>query len=305
MDDLEIKRLEILARWRPEPAEDDTNPDFRVVTMNEADKRARREFIRAQGFGYYTDKELDRMTFIFCKDKTVVIEHADSYESAILDADKVKSEQSQSRRALCNIPEAYADKTSDNFNFQIYGAKNKPEADRVKDIANTFLTRFPDYDKAGFGLYINSHTKGSGKTLLACVLMNEIITRYQAGGYFAPVNELIDLASDFSPEGKRKYSRVKNAQVLCIDDFGANIKREWVDTVFYSLINHRYNRKLVTLFTSNAYLNELKFDGRVTSRINEMCIRVQMPEISIRDILADEAKQRFLDKLHKGKGGSA
>lgn len=308
MDELEIKRLEKLAYWRPEPADDKGNPGYKLKTMSEADKEARREFIKIKLKGFddrYTDIELDKMTFTFCKDKTVIVEHADLTESVILNADKLKSERSASRRAACNIPEAYANKTSNDFDFQIYGEKYKSTVDGVKDTANTFLRNFPEYHERGYGLYICSHTKGSGKTLLACVLLNELITRYQASVFFAPVNDLIDIASDFTPDGKKLYIRARDAQVLCIDDFGANIKREWVDTVFYKLINYRYNKKLVTLFTSNAYLNELKFDGLVTSRINAMCYKIPMPELSIRDMLADRAKSQFWEKLHKGKGGSA
>lgn len=67
-----------------------------------------------------------------------------------------------------------------------------------------------------------------------------------------------------------------SAPLLVIDDIGAAKGSEWVEEVNYRLINHRYDRLLPTIITSNLGVAELRgrLGDRVASRLNEMADRV-------------------------------
>jgi len=61
---------------------------------------------------------------------------------------------------------------------------------------------------------------------------------------------------------------------LILDDFGSEKPSDWMLSVFYLLIDRRYENLKTTIFTSNHSLKEIavKFgDDRITSRIQRMC----------------------------------
>jgi len=68
------------------------------------------------------------------------------------------------------------------------------------------------------------------------------------------------------------FERYATAGVLVLDDLGAAKPSEWTEEVNYRLINHRYERAMPTLFTSNLLIQKLadRLGDRVVSRLNEM-----------------------------------
>jgi DNA replication protein DnaC len=80
-------------------------------------------------------------------------------------------------------------------------------------------------------------------------------------------------------DSETEFRSYRNARLLLIDDLGADRKpTEFTEEINFRLINHRYERHLPTLFTSNVLPNELaaRLGDRVTSRLAEMCQRVSM-----------------------------
>lgn len=71
------------------------------------------------------------------------------------------------------------------------------------------------------------------------------------------------------------YDRYADASLLVIDDLGAAKDSEWTEEINYRLINHRYERVMPTLITSNVPVAELKpkLGERVASRLREMSAR--------------------------------
>jgi DNA replication protein DnaC len=65
-----------------------------------------------------------------------------------------------------------------------------------------------------------------------------------------------------------------DANLLVLDDLGAERSTEWIMSVLYLLFNRRYENMLPTIITSNYTLDELEDkleDGRITARIRNMC----------------------------------
>lgn len=141
------------------------------------------------------------------------------------------------------------------------------------------------YNKEKKGMYLWGGT-GSGKTLLACVILNELIFRYGTGCRYAKINkdflnalkDTYQKDSDFHGRERFIEEEFTNIDVLVIDDFGVHRESEWVNEKLYDLIDSRYERKKITLLTSNSSLYDWKdkWNGRIFSRLNEMTKPLQL-----------------------------
>ncbi len=144
------------------------------------------------------------------------------------------------------------------------------------------------------GLYINGPT-GCGKTLLACVILNELVRLYRVPVRYAKISRdvLGKLRSTFNPaspsygEGRQIEEELGRVPVLVIDDFGVHRESEWVNTVLYDLIDARYENNLLTILTSNEPLADLKdvFGGRLYSRLVSLCreIQIDAPDFRLKE----------------------
>lgn len=96
-------------------------------------------------------------------------------DGAILDG------QIDSRRVRSGMPVEYMSKDGKDFDWGQYSE----DVEIQKRIANAFVYSFATFRKQGRGLYIYSSTKGSGKTLLACCLANEVLKKQDVSIKFA------------------------------------------------------------------------------------------------------------------------
>jgi DNA replication protein DnaC len=100
---------------------------------------------------------------------------------------------------------------------------------------------------------------GVGKTHLAAAALAELIRRYRVRGRFIDFTTLLyQIQSTFDSDSQETKQSVLDpvlqADVLVIDELGAQKPTAWVNDVLYLLLNGRYTRKLTTLFTTNFYL---------------------------------------------------
>lgn len=197
----------------------------------------------------------------------------------------------QFRRERSLMPFQYLDRRADSFKWELYGQ----QVGEIKGITNAFVFNFHMWRKEGKGLYIFSGTKGSGKTLLACCLANELMERLDICVKFVSIPELLEMTKDsYKDYSKREdLDGIRMAELLIIDDIGVEMKKEWVDSVLFRLIDWRYTGKRVTIFTSNIDIDSLKLDDRIIDRIFDMCIPLHLPEVSVRRKLAEEKNNFF------------
>lgn len=110
---------------------------------------------------------------------------------------------------------------------------------------------------------------GCGKTHLAAAVANYL--RHEGrSALFVVVPDLLDhLRSTFGPESKVSYDelfeKIKEAQVLILDDFGEQSATPWAQEKLYQLINYRYNARLATVVTTCLSLDDI--ERRVSSRM--------------------------------------
>ncbi len=200
------------------------------------------------------------------------------------------------RRARSMMPFEYIDKTAKDFQWDVYGVDVLEDN---KDIANAFIVNYLKFEKNGKGLYIYSDTRGSGKTLLACCLINEVINRYDVSAKFISILDYLELTKKgySNLADKEEKDSIMHTRILVLDDIGVEVSKDWINTTLYHLINFRYSNKLITIITSNVPIEGLKVDGRIKDRINAMCIPVHMPEVSIRSKQARQDNMEFLKSV--------
>ena len=97
---------------------------------------------------------------------------------------------------------------------------------------------------------------GTGKTHLSVAILTEVGRRYSARVHFADFASLIhDLQSTFNTQsGVRRddvLAPALSAELLVLDEIGAQKPRAWALEQLDLLINSRYNSRLPTIFTSN------------------------------------------------------
>ncbi len=126
---------------------------------------------------------------------------------------------------------------------------------------------------------------GVGKTHLSVALLKAVIRTCGDRGLFYDFRDLLrEIQASWNAVAQASQidilRPVLEADVLVLDELGANKPTDWVrDTVTY-IINHRYNNKRLTIFTSN-YLDAPDRAGdeslaerigvRLRSRLYEMC----------------------------------
>jgi primosomal protein DnaI len=147
---------------------------------------------------------------------------------------------------------------------------NKLASARMKDIDVTDKNRIKVikwlkeyYDKYEHintlkGLYLHG-SFGSGKTYLIAALLNELSLKKNASCEIVYLPELLrNMKEDFSSvESKINY--LQNADILLIDDIGAENVTAWGrDEILGTILQYRMNNKLTTFFTSNLTIEELE-----------------------------------------------
>lgn len=191
-----------------------------------------------------------------------------------------------------NIPPKYRYKFLESVNLK---GPDPLSLLAAHDWARDLIENFSDMSKIPQGMYLTG-SPGTGKTLLACVIINELIFRYGTECRYAKINkdflnalkDTYQKESDFYGKEKNIEDQFADVDVLVIDDFGVQKDTEWANAKLYDLIDSRYERQKLTLLTSNQPLLDWKdkAEGRVYSRLCEMAkeIRLECPDYRLRFI---------------------
>lgn len=200
--------------------------------------------------------------------------------------------EEERRKSLSRIPVEYKSKYPKDFDFSLYGENTNLQ----KKIVNDFIINFNTaYKITGRSLYIFSKEKGTGKTMLACILANEIMRRYGISCKYVNSQEYIEM---YSSKKTEEVEAMKNCMLLILDDIGAEStgRDNWTQKIIYNLVNWRYVNHYPTIFTSNFPIEELKEDDTTISRL-ERCIPISIPNVSIRRQNSYSEVKKFIDGI--------
>lgn len=146
-----------------------------------------------------------------------------------------------------NIPKRYQ-----NCSFSNFEEDHHPSLRHALKIARQFVKNYPVQD---VGLLFQGPC-GVGKTHLAVAIINELIWNKSVPSYFYDFRELIrNIQNSYSSDSPMTESAllapVFEKNVMILDELGARRTTPWVEETVFYIINHRYNNKKVTIFTSN------------------------------------------------------
>jgi DNA replication protein DnaC len=178
--------------------------------------------------------------------------------------DCAKRQRGEFYLAHAGIPERYLRCRLDNFKATVSAdAKIRQQLTRAHKQCRLYVDSFLDLEENRFresGL-IFIGPPGIGKTHLAVAVLIELIERYKLRGRFVDFTSLLhQIQSTFdpgSPESKRQVlDPVIDAEVLVLDELGAQKPTDWAKDMLYLIMNTRYTARRPTLFTTNYRLDD-------------------------------------------------
>jgi DNA replication protein DnaC len=159
--------------------------------------------------------------------------------------------------------------------------------------ARRFIDDYPVVDR---GLLLLG-LAGVGKTHIAVGTLKEIVRKTGATAIFYDTRDLLrTIRGTYDPVARASevsiLRPVMDAELLVLDDLGAERPTDWVEETMNLIVNTRYNERRATIFTSNyldipdiedpnSLLSRIGF--RMRSRLHEMCSIVELDAADYRD----------------------
>jgi DNA replication protein DnaC len=158
-------------------------------------------------------------------------------------------------------------------NSGIAEMKNKYRLDNYKTEEpwqKNVLNAAKDYLKKGGWFFIGGQV-GAGKTHICTAICSEILNKGIEVKYMLWRNEATKLKANINEEFYDDMMKpLREARVLYIDDFFKGGVTQGDINLAFEVINHRYNKNLATIISSERILPELlEIDEAIGSRIKE------------------------------------
>jgi DNA replication protein DnaC len=197
-----------------------------------------------------------------------------------------------------NIPPRFAGKSIESFK-----ADRNRALSAIREIAKAYVSGFTprtlDAAETSFNGLLFIGGVGSGKTHMAVAILRAVIERGFTGRYCNVVDLLDDLRASYQPNapqsGQEIIDAIVDVDLLVLDDLGAEAPTGWVHDRLYQIVNRRYEESHPTIITTNLSLDELgeQVGQRITSRLCEMCQRVDFPD-------QDWRRKRLAEQARRG-----
>lgn len=215
---------------------------------------------------------------------------------------------------FCYIPCKYQkemdEKTSYIKNIYSYCIPNELLNASMKDIhiddknrfeVITWIKKFLDNyldGKKEKGLYLTGNF-GCGKTYLLSAMLNELAKKNKKIAIIYYPEFLRDLKENLTDneEFNYKFNKVRNSELLLIDDIGAESVTTWSrDEILGPILQYRMESNLTTFFTSNLTIKELEEHLASTQKgvdkVKARRIIERIKQMSIEKVMISENKRK-------------
>jgi len=198
-----------------------------------------------------------------------------------------QSARQEHRVAAARIPKRYQDCILDSFDVEFPGADSSLA--KALHTARGFVHSYPVGTNSS-GLLLTG-SLGTGKTHLAVGILLALMEVRGVQGLFCDYRELLkEIQHSWNPQVNSTeldvLKPIFEAEVLVLDELGAQKPTDWVWDTVALILNSRYNDKLTTIITTNypnrpagATKEETLGDrvgDRMFSRLAQMCVPVEM-----------------------------
>lgn len=155
---------------------------------------------------------------------------------------------------------------------------------KVDDEVEKFVPLILAAIKNSQGLYIFGAC-GTGKTLLSSIIVNEKIQQNCKQALFVSSLDMIHNLNPINHNDAKEVPQLRAMYQTCsclvIDDVGTERPTPFALTVYFDVINYRYNHKLQTIITSNFAMSDLQnylgaTSERIIRRIKTLCKPIQL-----------------------------
>lgn len=190
------------------------------------------------------------------------------------------------------IPARYRDKTLENYD------KTNGDEDSF-DAINHWCSSILRNREEGMGLYLYGHT-GVGKTHLAQGAALQVVGAHNISGIFITADRYIEMVYDemrndgdlpepYSDPFLLKYMR-RTFDILVLDGLGSErATTEFARNAIISLIDNRYEERLITIVTSVLPPAELSrvYGKRLMSILQESCYLINVEGQDYRKVISN------------------
>ncbi len=180
-----------------------------------------------------------------------------------------------------------------DFDLTYYPESKNGEAPRkaMRYVYNSCLKYAESFDLDSVSLYFYGRT-GLGKTHLSLAIANEVIKK----GYNVIYGSVINFLNKME---KEKFGRAETfnteeiligADLLILDDLGAEFQSAYTVSAIYNILNSRICRGIPTIISSNLSINEIKdrYPESIASRIIGNFTTVEFIGDDVRQILNND-----------------
>lgn len=191
-------------------------------------------------------------------------------------------------RQLSMIDDKLRDVTFDSLQQNKYNARN------IK-LCRRYAERFDEMLAKNQGLLLWGDV-GLGKSWAAAAIANYLLAKTIPVVMFSLVQAIKNIESKKMSEAEI-ISMMNSAQLVIIDDLGAERDSSFAQEKVYSIIDSRYRKKLPMIVTTNITLEQMKAEcdpkfSRIYDRIFENCYPMQFTGDSWRRV---EANKRYVE----------
>ena len=152
-----------------------------------------------------------------------------------------------------------------------------------------------DYARDPQGWLVFIGRNGCGKTHLAAAIANRCLSRGSLVLFSTVIDLLEHLRATFVPTSTEVYdqlfAKMREAELLVLDDLGAQQSSPWANEKLFQLLNYRYNSQFPTIITTNN--PDLQgIEERIRSRMTDASLVITVSFDSTQDYRPRNPRRR-------------